>query len=144
MMVAPGSAASAADVAVLRSVPVSRVSFGPCVSVLGSCAPDGAPVGGWVGAAEDEEEELELAGVDVEVAAEATPAAPRLSPATAAVESSSRRARLGVDGIGCPFSRDAAGLSCSTAIVTGRSKSSPRQGLRRPEDCVRVPKWSGG
>ena len=105
--------------------------------MLGSIAPDGAPFGGCVGAAEDDADELELVGVELAVAAEATPAAPRLSPPTAAAESSSRRARLGVVGNGCPFSRDAAGLSCSTAIVMGRPKSNPLALLRRREESVR-------
>src|SRR6516225_10180625 len=82
MIVAPGTAASAAASAFWSWVPVRRVSSGPCVMVAGFV---GAPLGGapleFPAGAVDPEPELEP---ELLVAAEAIPAAPTPAPVTRA------------------------------------------------------------
>jgi hypothetical protein len=99
MTVAPGTAAVAVAVAFWRSVPVSNVSLGPWVIVAGSALP---PTGGVLAEPTDGAGVLDDpdAWLAVElVAADATPAAPRLAPATTAPVTSARRNLLGFGDI---------------------------------------------
>src|SRR5690242_15668802 len=105
MTVAPGTAASAASVALVAESPVSRVSPGPLGIVagsrmpaggcpLGACPLGGCPLGAW---AYPEGAVVELDPEPAPVAAPASPAAPTASPvATAAVTIHERLLRAGV------------------------------------------------
>jgi hypothetical protein len=110
MTVAPGTAAVAVAVAFWRSVPVSNVSLGPWVIVAGSALP---PTGGVLAEPTDGAGVLDDpdAWLAVElVAADATPVAPRLAPATTAPVTSARRNLLGLGDMWTPY------FSCSKAF----------------------------
>src|SRR5437764_113531 len=89
MIVAPGTAASAAALTFSAVVPVSSVSPGPCDNVAGSAA--GAPDG------DDAADEAAVVDEEPVVAAFAIPAPPTAAPTAAALINSQVRPRLAVD-----------------------------------------------
>src|SRR5438034_4307907 len=105
MIVAPGTAASAAALTLSAVVPVSSVSSGPCDNVAGSagCAPVGDE------AADDAADDEAVVDEEPVVAAFAIPAPPTAAPTAAALIISQVRPRLAVGldpGAGLVWSSD--------------------------------------
>src|SRR5438876_4502455 len=129
MIVAPGTAASAAALTFAAVVPVSNVSPGPCDKVAGSAA--GVP-----DAADD------AAVVDEEpvVAAFAIPAPPIAAPTAAALTSNNVRPRLagldpavGSPGVGWPAAVWLVGSDC---MIAPSGRGMPRKFSEATPRCA--------
>src|SRR5438105_1494598 len=134
MIVAPGTAASAAALTFAAVVPVSNVSPGPCDRVAGSAA----------GVPDDAADDAAVVGEAPVVAALAIPAPPIAAPTAAALTINNVRPRLAVGldpGVASPGWPGAGWLVSSDCMIAPSGGGNASEVLRS-DPTLRPRSWS--